>query len=191
MPVRKAVGGLVAAARGATGATRPALVATAVERIVVPWESPDMTAEYADGCYVDESAMSAADRQGWKAFNSGLAYPYNWHAAATSGWVRLWLPHPVSLDFAEITVISHPGGVDSVAPPKRYKYQGSQDGSTWVDLAPEQSTPTATTAVVYPYTFAAPTEFYRYLRVQVLEGWSTTYIGLGYVRFIGRMELYP
>lgn len=124
------------------------------------------------------------DNYAWKAFNENNSN--FWESGGMSGDNRAWLGYKFVNPICVKMVTMSSGSTDVQYFPKRYKVQGSNDGSAWEDISSELTNANNTPNVKHTNTFIND-KYFTYIRVVDIETFgSHQYLQMNYLQFFGR-----
>lgn len=124
------------------------------------------------------------DNYAWKAFNENNSN--FWESGAMSGDNRAWLGYKFVNPICVKMVTMSSSSTDVQYFPKRYKVQGSNDGSAWEDISSELTNANNTPNVKHTNTFSND-KYFTYIRVIDVETFgSHQYLQMNYLQFYGR-----
>ena len=139
--------------------------------------TPVMTANNAPSGEAIASSEYSTSYKAYYAFTQATTSGNGWRATdntVAGAWIGYHFETPVCVK----RVVTYNA---SVSAPKRFKIQASNDGITWDDLA-EGSNPSNSTSAKLTFSFANNL-YYSYYRLYILEGYSTSSVGIRSVNF--------
>lgn len=138
------------------------------------------TAPYGEAIQISNYGDSYA----WKAFNENNSN--FWESGAMSGDNRAWLGYKFVNPICVKMVTMASSSTDVQHFPKKYKVQGSNDGSAWEDISPELTNENNTPNVKHTNTFDND-KYYSHIRVIDVETFGThQFLQMNYLQFYGR-----
>ncbi len=124
------------------------------------------------------SSIWSSSYDAWRAFDKGTGYWISANGVSTNQWVRYSFISPVFVHTVRIQNSSD-------GPSRNIKIQYSSGGSNWLDATNTITLPNNTTEQVF---YVSKAGYYRHWRVFVIDGYTTSYVALQEVNFVGFLQ---
>lgn len=145
--------------------------------------TPTMTGFTGPSNWTYSDTQYNANRVAWKAFNNTTSADLDdsWESDGSA------FPHWIAYKFTTPTLISQyaiaPRAFDGTYYPKTWKFQGSTDGSIWVDLD-SRTNITSWTAYTFNYYTATNSTAYQYYRLYITAGSDANYVTIQEIKLL-------
>ncbi|MEM5853954.1 MAG: discoidin domain-containing protein [Candidatus Aenigmatarchaeota archaeon] len=142
-------------------------------------EVPQMTSNTSPEGEASASSVFSSTYDAYKAFDKSTSCWLSASNATTNQWVRYSFVSPVFVHTVRVTNYS------SNYYSKNIKIQCSTNGSDWIDCSDVITLPNNTTEQIF---YVNKSGYFAHWRIFVIDGYSTTYVGLQEVNFIGFLQ---